>query len=30
MKFSAASILFLAQGIAAMPWSSGKANEDIT
>ncbi|EEU35906.1 uncharacterized protein NECHADRAFT_105956 [Fusarium vanettenii 77-13-4] len=30
MKFSAASILFLAHGIAAMPWSSGKANEDIT
>ncbi|KAI8721556.1 hypothetical protein NCS52_00297300 [Fusarium sp. LHS14.1] len=30
MKFSAASIFFLAHGIAAMPWSSGKANEDIT
>ncbi|WAO86135.1 Hypothetical protein NCS54_00339500 [Fusarium falciforme] len=30
MKFSTTSILFLAQGIAAMPWSSGKANEDIT
>ncbi|KAI8674440.1 hypothetical protein NCS57_00341600 [Fusarium keratoplasticum] len=30
MKFSAASIIFLAHGIAAMPWSSGKANEDIT
>ncbi|KAM5346137.1 hypothetical protein ACJ41O_009142 [Fusarium nematophilum] len=40
MKFSTSSILFLAHGIAAMPWSSGKskapisdvltANEDIT
>ncbi|KAI8682313.1 hypothetical protein NCS56_00353900 [Fusarium sp. Ph1] len=30
MKVSTASVLVLAHGITAMPWSSGKANEDIT